>query len=222
MAAIAFVAAGSLTVTSCGSDDSNPTTGGDDTPPVETAGKMSWAGTDYGVDTTIVGVFGNSTDGPTVYNVDTDNDGTGDTPSTAWIIGSFVGDDYNSAETLIENILYVPIDGENLVYPNESETVYLVNTSVVVDGSSMIAEDATISGFTMNINVMDADEATMNYDAATTFSSGTANIVFDGPLDGYYYFTAGSGKGVNGVNILGAKVTNTKLNVTNAKTVMLK
>jgi len=209
LATIAFVATGALTVTSCGSDDSTtPINEGDDNPGGGDS-TFSWGGSNYNVDTTIMGYIGTE-NGATVYNIDTDGDEEGDTLMTQWIVGSYDGVDYQNASDLVQTNILVPVggEGENLVmiYPQESETVYLARTIVILGGElAAPLETDQISGFDIEFNVVDEDNETVDYTTSTTFTSGTVSVDFDGALDGYYYFTQSGGKGTSHRALLGGE-----------------
>src|SRR5690606_25771148 len=125
MAAIAFVAVGSLTVTSCGSDDSNPTP---PEPPVTTGSKFTWAGTDYTMDMTTTGVVVNAENQMIGYNI-----GTEEEPvlATRWIFISHEGEgtsDWQTAENALWTQIFVPVNGDTPVYPQEAEEVFLLRS----------------------------------------------------------------------------------------------
>jgi len=226
LAAIAFVAAGSLTVTSCGGDDSTPNPGngggggGDDQPIV--GSKLTFAGEEYQLDSTIIGVVGNSTNGPSTYNVDTDGDGTNDTVCTLWIIGSYEGSNYQNSQVGADYMIYVPVDGANIVYPHESSELYLAYADVWVDGDSVIGNDSEISSFDMTINAVDEENETIDYNASVGFTEGLATVDFNGYLDAYYYFNLTSGKGVKAKPVVGGKYVHTKVDLNNVKVGKLK
>jgi|GEM_PF-1689159 len=206
LAALAFVATGTVSCSSDdggsnnggGTNDDTPGTGddtpgtGDDTPGTE-SNVFNWGGNQYDIDTTLMGFIGTA-DGPTVYNVDTDGDGEGDTQMTSWIVATFGGTDYQSSSDLVQTEILVPVgvDGENLtlIYPHESETVYLQNAFVFVGGEVVApAETDEISAFDIQFNVVDAEGETIDYTTSTTFTSGEVSLEFNGTLDAYYYFT---------------------------------
>jgi len=190
MAAIAFVAVGSLTVTSCGSDDSNPTP----EPPVTTGSKFTWAGTDYSVDTTTTGVVINAENQMIAYNI-----GTEEEPvlATRWIIISHEGDgsQWQTSENAVWTQIFVPVDGNTAVYPAESDEHYLLASEVVVGGESVSNEDMeTVTAFDINFAVWDEDGATINYTTSTAFPEGTVSVNFDGEMNGPLGFTLSGGK----------------------------
>lgn len=193
LAALAFVATGAV---SCSSDDGgSPAPQDDNVTP--TSDVFNWGGNQYDIDTTLMGYIGTA-DGPTVFNVDTDNDGEGDTPMTSWIVATFGGTDYQASSDLVQTEILVPVgvDGENLtlIYPHESEAVYLQNAFVYVGGEiAAPAETDEISAFDIQFNVVDVEGETIDYTTSTTFTSGEVSLEFNGTLDGYYYFTQDTG-----------------------------
>lgn len=244
LAALAFVATGAV---SCSSDDggttggnddvvNDDTPGGDDTPGEE-SNVFNWNGTDYEVDTTIMGMIGTSADGASLFELDLDQDGTVDVLATQWIIGAFNGPvgGYGSATDVVETSIYVPVAGEGenltLVYPQEAEEIYLASTAVLTNGTVVApAETDQITEFSLMINFVDdenEDDKSIDYQTSTVFTSGTVSVDFNGVLDGYYYFTPQSGQSVSvssalsngrvaGKADLGEKVqSNVKLNVNN-------
>ena len=241
LAALAFVATGAV---SCSSDDGgnggeNPgqnddTPGeGDDTPGTE-GNVFNWNGTDYTVDTTIMGNIGTQQEGSSLFELDLDQDGTTDVLATQWVIGAFNGPvgGYGDATNIVETSIYVPVAGEGenltLVYPQEAEEIYLANTVVLTDGAVVApTESDQITEFSLMINFVDdesEDNKTIDYETSTSFTSGTVSVDFNGALDGYYYFTPQSGTSVSstssnarviGKASLGEKVQGRKLNVNN-------
>lgn len=198
LATIAFVAAGSLTVTSCGSDDSSPVI-----PPVtETASKMTWGGTDYTLDTTTTGVVINAQSEMIGYNI-----GTEEEPviATRWIVISHEGDgsEWQTSENAVWNQVFVPVDGNTAVYPHESDELFLLTTEVVVGGDS-VADPEGITAFSMNIAVWDEDEEKINYTTSTTFAEGTVSVNFDGEMNGPLGFTLSGGKSTSNLKSLKA------------------
>lgn len=201
MAAIAFVAVGSLTVTSCGSDDSNPTP---EPPPVTTGSKFTWAGTDYSVDTTTTGVVINAENQMIAYNI-----GTEEEPvlATRWIIISHEGDgsQWQTSENAVWTQIFVPVDGNTAVYPAESDEHYLLASEVVVGGEYVSNEDMeTVTAFNINFAVWDEDGAAINYTTSTTFPEGTVSVNFDGEMNGPLGFTLSEGKSTSNLKSLRA------------------
>ncbi|MDO5636509.1 MAG: hypothetical protein Q4G18_04590 [Myroides sp.] len=128
LATIAFVAAGSLTVTSCGSDDSAPNPepgpgpGGDDNPPVENAaGKLTYDGEDFDLDSMRFLLHGTDT-GWTVIN-----EGTEEEPDyrSLWVGMVYSGDDAATASEYYQMEFTLPVEetqeGFLLILPNEVE-----------------------------------------------------------------------------------------------------
>ena len=209
LATIAFVAVGSLTVTSCGGDDSTP--GPTPVPPVETAGKFTWAGTDYAMDMTTTGVVINAENQMIAYNI-----GTEEAPvlATRWIIISHEGEgssDWQNSNNAVWNQIFVPVDGQTAVYPHESEDIYLLSSEVVVDGESVSNEDMeTVTAFSINFAVWDEDGETINYTTSTTFPEGTVNLSFNGTMYGPLGFTLSGGKSTSSAKSLKATTQLTK------------
>lgn len=216
LATIAFVAAGSLTVTSCGSDDSTPPP-----PPIETSGKMTWAGTDYALDTTTTGVVINAQNQMIAYNI-----GTEEAPilATRWIVISHEGEgtEWQTAENALWNQIFVPVDGTTAVYPHESEEHYLLASEVVIGGDVVSNEDMeTVTAFDINFAVWDEDGEKINYTTSTTFPEGKVNLTFNGMMNGPLGFTLSSAKG-NVSNVKSIKVSqlsNETVDFSNVQTV---
>lgn len=204
LATIAFVAAGSLTVTSCGGDDSTTPNPGPTPPPVETAGKFSWAGKDYPMDTTTTGVVINAQNQMIAYNI-----GTEEAPvlATRWIVISHEGEgtEWQTSENALWTQVFVPVDGTTAVYPHESEELFLLATEVMIGGES-VADPEGITAFNMNIAVWDEDGEKINYTTSTTFAEGTVNLSFNGMMNGPLGFTLSSGKS-NGSSLKSIKST---------------
>src|SRR5690606_12381651 len=136
LAALAFVATGTV---SCSSDDGGPNNGGgtnDDTPGTgddtpggddtqggdDTPGGTStftWDCAEYDVDTATTGVVVNAESQMRAFNLDTDGDGEGDTIVTRWIVYTHAGDDFQTASEGVYTEVYIPVNGDNAVYPHE-------------------------------------------------------------------------------------------------------
>lgn len=199
LATIAFVAVGSLTVTSCGGDDSvTPTP----PPVVESNGKMTWGGTDYGFDTTTTGVVINAQNQMIAYNI-----GTEEEPvlATRWIFISHEGEgtEWQTSENALWTQVFVPVDGETAVYPHESDELFVLATEVMIGGES-VADPESISAFSMNIAVWDEDGETINYTTSTTFAEGKVDLTYDGIMNGPLGFTVSSGKSTSNLKSLKA------------------
>lgn len=219
LAAIAFVAAGSLTVTSCGGDDS--TTPPPPPPPVVSSGKMTWSGTDYKLDTTTTGVVINASNQMIAYNI-----GTEEEPllATRWIVISHEGEgtEWQTAENAIWNQIFVPVDGTTAVYPHESEVHYLLLSEVVVGGEVVSNEDMeTVTAFDIDFAVWDEDGEKINYTSSTTFPEGKVSLTFDGAMNGPLGFTVSSGKSnvANLKSFKSVKLTNGAVDFNNVQTV---
>lgn len=219
LATIAFVAVGSLTVTSCGGDDSAPVTP-PVTPPVETAGKFTWAGTDYPMDTTTTGVVVNAESQMVAYNI-----GTEEEPvlATRWIVISHEGEgtEWQTSSNALWTQVFVPVDGTTAVYPHESEELYLLASEVSIGGEIVSNEDMeTVTAFSMNIAVWDEDGEKINYTTSTTFPEGTVNLSFNGTMNGPLGFTLSGGKSASNLKSLKAtKLSNGSVNINNVQKV---
>ncbi|MEG1022728.1 MAG: hypothetical protein RSE50_14620, partial [Myroides sp.] len=134
LATIAFVAVGSLTVTSCGGDDSTPgTTPPPPPPPVESNGKMKYNNQDFVLDTAVSQIYAQkNAQGQNVasaFNLPINN-GQDTIRVTRWNIISYNGEDANTSENYHQISIYVPVDGNSIVKPNAAENIYFAGAAV--------------------------------------------------------------------------------------------
>lgn len=200
LATIAFVAAGSLTVTSCGGDDSTPTPnpGGDDNPPVTSAGKLKVDGTDYDLDLTQSFIYGGKNaqgqNVPAGYRILP----TGATDSitvTRWAIDSFDGDSADTASNFHTVEVFVPVNGTTVVYPHQSETIYFAGAGVRANGAEVDLGQLTAFNLSIDVfeNASDAADGSITFTSSLT-GSKTATVDYKGELDGTYIYVPQSGK----------------------------
>jgi len=244
LAAIAFVAAGSMSVTSCGSDDSTtpPVVNDDNTPGTDdntpgtddnTPGTddntqptnhfFTWEGVDYAIDQTTTGVIVNQSSEIRVFDVDLDGDGQGDVICSRWIIASHDGNDWlQNATTGVDFGLFVPIDEVNntAIWPHESDDIYLRDSQVYENGQEL--GSTGITSFAFGINVWDEDADEINYESVTTYGTGTVEINYDGYMDGVKGFILNSGKGVDAKPVASGKLTSMKVDMSNIETVSIR
>lgn len=210
LATIAFVAVGSLTMTSCGDDESTPGPGPG--PGTEHAGKLTVDGSDYGLDTTDTFVYSvKGDDGKNyvaLYNYVVQ---PGDTiTATRWAIQSYSGEDSQTTEDLhlIDFYIEQDPDAEGLTFPNQAETFYIQGLGVVAGGNEVAIEGGNVA---LDFNVFDPTNGLIDYSSTLT-GSKSVKAVFNGEM-GLYNYIPSSGKGTKNVLL---KNTATKLN-TNQK-----
>jgi|SRR5690606_2734934 len=227
LATIAFVAAGSLTVTSCGSDDStpNPGPGGDDNPPVgNAAGKLTYNGEDFDLDIAVSQIYARPNDqGQNVaiaYNLPI-NSGQDTIRVTRWNIIAFNGEDANTSENYHQMSIYVPVDGNSIVKPNAAENIYFAGAAVYAGDAETPLDLGQLSAFDINFDtfVDTGDVRTINYTTSLTGANGTVTSEYNGELDGTFAFIPSSGKGTNVKFSKGEKIDLNK--VTLSKEVIL-
>jgi len=177
---------------------------------------MTWAGTDYQLDTTTTGVVVNAENQMIAYNI-----GTEEAPelATRWIFVSHEGEgtEWQTSSNALWTQVFVPIDGETAVYPHESEVLYVLATEVMVGGES-VADPEGISAFNMNIAVWDEDGAKINYTTSTTFAEGKVDLTFNGAMNGPLGFTLSGGKSTSNLKSLRAtQLTNESVNFNNVQ-----
>jgi len=147
LATIAFVAAGSLTVTSCGGDDSTtppvvtPPVGGDDNPPVGTAaGKLTYEGEEHDLNNMRFLLHGTSSSQWTVVN-----EGTEAEPDyrSLWVGMVYSGDDAATASEYYQLQFSLPVEetaeGFTLKFPNEVDPADIgISVPYVEIGGSVV------------------------------------------------------------------------------------
>ena len=199
LATIAFVAVGSLTVTSCGGDDSTPNPGGgDDNPPVTSSGKLKVDGTDHELDLTQSFIYGaknaQGQNVPVGYRI-LPSGATDSITVTRWAIDSFNGDSAETADNYHTIEVFVPVNGTSVVYPHQSETLIFAGAGVKAGGTEV--DLGQLTAFDLNIDVF--ENATEGAEGSITFTSSltgskTATVDYKGKLDGTYIYVAQSGK----------------------------
>ena len=193
LATIAFVAAGSLTVTSCGSDDSTPGGGGGEQP-ITSNGKMTYNNEDFALDTAVSQIYAQTNaQGQNVaiayrYPI---NNGQDTIRVTRWNIISHNGEDAQTSENYHQISIYVPVDGNSIVKPNAAQTVYFAGAGVYAGSVDTPLDLGQLSAFDINFNnFVDTgdDAATINYTTSLTGANGTVTTEYDGKLNGTFAF----------------------------------
>lgn len=202
LATVAFVAVGSLTMTSCGDDESTPGPGPGPGPGEEHAGKLTVDGSEYGLDTTDTFVYSvKGDDGKNyvaLYNYVIQ---PGDTiTATRWAIQSYSGEDSQATEDLhlIDFYIEQDADAEGLTFPNQAETFYIQGLAVVAGGSEVEIDGGSVA---LDFNVFDT-AGQIDYSSTLT---GSKNIKaeFNGEM-GLYNYIPTSGKGAKNVFVKNA------------------
>lgn len=204
LATIAFVAVGSLTVTSCGGDDSTPgTTPPPPPPPVESNGKMKYNNQDFVLDTAVSQIYAQkNAQGQNVasaFNLPINN-GQDTIRVTRWNIISYNGEDANTSENYHQISIYVPVDGNNIVKPNVAENIYFAGAAVYAGSVDTPLDLGQLSAFDIKFNnFVDTgdDAATINYTSSVTGANGTVTTEYDGKLNGTFAFIPTAPKGKN-------------------------
>lgn len=201
LATIAFVAAGSLTVTSCGSDDSNPGPGpgpgpgGDDNPPVGQADNTVRAnGTDSPLDFSYYELI--TRDYPLV---DDEGEPTGETieevnvynyPDGGYANGYYVNVGYNMSESgeadtyhyalvLVQNPS-ITVEGGVItsfgepIFPHQAEELFWGQAYVMIDGDEYGSTQNNVGTGSVTVNTL-----VLNEDL-----EGTSNFVSQFSIDG--------------------------------------
>lgn len=184
LAALAFVATGAFSVASCGDDNGTQPV----TPPTPaSAGSFVLNNKTYTLDNTVVLVDAekdnagnNSIIG---YSVDIDGDGTQEI-ATKWTFISYNGDDMSASENYTQYRIYVPVNGDKLVFPDEAETVYYADGLAVFAGDAQNPADigTSLTSFSTTINSLDIEGSTVKYAANFTTDTSTFNLNYDGVL----------------------------------------
>ncbi len=184
LAALAFVATGAFSVASCGDDNGTQPV----TPPTPaSAGSFVLNNKTYTLDNTVVLVdavkddAGNNT--IVSYPVDIDGDGTQEI-GTVWSFISYNGDDASTSENYTQYRVFVPVNGDQLVLPNEAETVYYAGGLAIYAGDAEKPADigASLTSFSTTINSLDIEGSTVKYAANFTTDTSTFNLNYDGVL----------------------------------------
>ena len=223
LATIAFVATGALTVTSCGSDDSTtPVVPGDDNPgddnpgddnPGETAGVLTYNGSEFDLDNARSQIYGHKNQAGnnvvTAFNLPI-NQGQDTIRATRWNIIAHNGEDPNTSENYYQLSFFIELDGNTIVTPNAAETFYLAGGG---QGVLLYAGDANnpvdlgqISALGMQFNnfVDGQDGGTIDYVTSITAANGTIESDYNGDLEGTFFFIPSSPKGITEGRIVGA------------------
>lgn len=228
LAAIAFVATGALTVTSCGSDDSTtPVNPGDDTPgddnpgddnpgddnPGEAAGVLTYNGSEFDLDNAVSQIYGHKNQAGnnviSAFNLPI-NQGQDTITVTRWNVISFNGEDANTSENYYQLSFYIEVDGTNVVAPNAAEKFYLAGNGVLLyAGNSETPVDlGQLSSLGMEFNTFEEGQGgtggTIDYVTSITGANGTVESDYNGGMDGTFFFIPSSPKGITEGRIVGA------------------
>lgn len=204
LATIAFVAAGSLTVTSCGSDDStpNPEPGPG---PEPTSNYVEWDGSKSSVDGSMFEIQGTGTGQnfqPSLYTLTNQEGHYLRYYTTYW-----QGDIENATEiadlavygmiSYYAQVKDVELNDQGqvvdytFVNPNEAEVIRPAGASLYFDGTSV--GQATAAGITVNTFVMSAGEGTASFEGQSTHgTAGTAKVTYNGASSFSTYVPSGA------------------------------
>jgi len=206
MAAIAFVATGSLTMTSCGSDDSTPNPGPEPDPELTEnyvkydGGQYELDGSEYTIDT--VDEEGNIA----IYSAETGDDKyvryatyfwSGDIES-ATSVADLNAYGMVSYYVQLENVQF---DEEgnvvdfDLPFPNEAD-LEIANAGAAFDGETI--SGATAAALNVNTFVVEAGSGTSDFDGSISFDS---DLTFDyNGVIGFFTNNVSAGKSAKGIS----------------------
>ncbi|PIE50162.1 MAG: hypothetical protein CSA38_04520 [Flavobacteriales bacterium] len=182
-----------LGVQSCRKDDN----GGGDTPtppPTPTlTSKVTYDGQDYQLDTTAAQVTGNQ-EGQVVGFTIQDANGN-DITATRWIISSWNGDldNIQNSENYAETIVYVPVDGQDIVHPQDAQTIYGAGFGLFAGNATEPVDLGDISAVTLNIESAAYPEqgseapGTIKYTASVE-AAKPVEVSFNGDFYGPYIY----------------------------------
>lgn len=203
LATIAFVAAGSLTVTSCGGDDSTPGGGGGGEP-ITSNGKMKYNNQDFALDTAVSQIYAQkNAQGQNVASAFRlpINNGQDTITVTRWNIIAHNGEDAQTSENYHQVSIFVPVNGNSIVKPNAAETIYPAGIAIYAGSVDTPLDLGQISAFDIKFNnFVDTgdDSATINYTSSVTGANGTVTTEYDGKLNGTFaYIPSAAPKGKN-------------------------
>ena len=210
LATIAFVAAGSLTVTSCGGDDSTPVNPGPgpgpepEPEPGTAAGKLSYNGEDYDLNNMRFLLHGTSSSQWTVIN-----EGTEAEPDyrSLWVGMVFSGDDAATASEYYQLQFTLPVEetaeGFMLKFPNEVDPadIGISVPYVEIGGSVVTLTGINAGGIGFNTFVYTENQP-MTTNNESQFGIGQELVIsheFDGEFQGLAIvnLTQGGAKGTN-------------------------
>jgi|GEM_PF-1749854 len=217
LATIAFVAVGSLTMTSCGSDDSTTNPGGEN-PGGENPGGENPGGENPGEVTKGFSVGGevylldnfesqvrSNADRTAIEVLDVTLSDQSTVRATRWLMVAYSGNDPMEALNYHQSTIYIPVGaGDVVVSPAEAESFIIGGFGVYAGNATQSLDLGNISqvslGFQTYVEGTEASLGSVAYSNKFTSSNkGVVEMVFIGDMDGTYLVPAQSAKGSTSV-----------------------
>lgn len=157
--------------------------------PEPTGNRIEVNGTSKPVTNTIWAVYGEEDqEGITVNVYEVPAQGGGNVQCTKWILVSTDNANLQNANNLYYTEIYVPVQGENVLFPHQSPQIALLSGIVVFNGQANVFEMANNTFNFINVTLPNAG-ATANYTGVSTLDNNQTAKLF---WNGNYTFTVTS------------------------------